>query len=318
MKTTMSKTKFPTVFFALVLLTSCSSYTPTVQPTSTDDLSVSATTNTITVIEPTQTRIPQANLTSTDTPVPLIQIPFYTTKQVVLLYTHSRAALGGPEEYFDTFFGNAAPREATNLVLYSDGQLILQKTSAHIMTKILSESEMNELLYQLDVLGFHMIGTNQKHDDTDLLYDFGGRYLQVGVTDGSYSCLSIKDTRLCYYDPYEEFVMKQVKLLFDFIDSYSPDNMTLYEPDRILLFVGQGQDLYNQFEEQSMTSISWSPQLPQLNTSREEYIYLDGERAQFFYTLADKSTKPLIFSENGIDYSVLSAVVLPHELISQP
>jgi hypothetical protein len=186
------------------------------------------------------------------------------------------------------------------------------------MTKILTESEMNELLYQLDVLGFHMIDTNQKHDDTDLLYNFGGRYLEVGVTDGSYSCLSIRDTRLCYYDPYEEFVMHQVKLLFQFIDSYSPDNITLYEPDRILLFVSQGQDVYNQFEEQSMTGMTWSPELPKLNTHREEYIYLEGERAQNFYTLVGKSTKPMIFSENGIDYSVFSAVVLPHEVISQP
>jgi hypothetical protein len=272
----------------------------------------------MTAIRPTQTSIPQATPTSTVTPAPLLQIPSYTTKQVVLLFTHSRAGLGGPEEYFDIFFGNAAPRETTKLVLYSDGQLILQRPTQPSVTKILTEDEINQLLFRLDELGFHTIETNQKHDDTDLLYDFGGRYLEVGVTDGSFSCLSIRDNRLCYYNPYEDFVMPQAKILFQFISSYTPKNTTLYEPDRIMLFISQGKDLYNLFEELSMISIPWSSELSPLQTAQENYVYLEGEHAQIFYTLVNESTKPMIFSENGIDYSVLSAVVLPHEVISQP
>ncbi len=314
----MIKTKFLIAWFAILALVSCSSNVPTVQTTSTDDLSALVPTITIVATSATQTSTPQATSTPTATPTPLIQIPPYITKQVILKYTHSRAALGGPDEYFDVFFENDSPRERTELVLYSDGQLILQKTPQLSITKFLTEDEINQLLYHLDELGFRMIDTNQKHDDTDLLYDFGGRYLEVGVTDGAYSCLSVRDNKICYYDPYEDFVMPQVKILFQFIDGYTPDNTTLYEPDRILLFVSQGQELFNSFVEQSKASTSWSPKLPPLEASQEKYIYLEEEHAQIFFVLADKSTEPMIFSENGRDYSVLSVVVLPHENISYP
>jgi len=311
----MIKSKIAFVLFVVLTLISCSSKIPAAPSTKTNNLSSPTPTIAITIASPTETVVPTITPSPTYTATPLVNIPPYATKEVILKYTHSRAALGLPDEYFDVLLGI---RPTTKLVIYSDGQLILQKASKSIVTKTLTEGEIHQLLFQLDQLGFHMIDTNQKHDDTDLLYDFGGRYLQVGVTDGAFSCLSIRDTEICYYEPYKDFVMPQALLLFQLVDNYSPSSTTLYQPDRILLYVSPGPDLYHSFVENPMTTMSWPSGLPSLETSQEKYIYLEGKQAQEFFSFLDGFTKPMIFNENGKDYSVLSTVVLPHETISQP
>jgi hypothetical protein len=314
----MFNLKLAIILFAFTtLLVACASPSPspTVQAISTTDLSSSTPAPSFATTNPTKTLAAQATPSPADISTPTLTIPPYITKQVILEYTRSRAALGMPDEYFDPLLGNSP---TTKLVIYSDRQLVLQTASKSMVTKVMTDNEIQQLLYKVDQLGFHTIDTNQKHDDTDSLYKFEGRYLEVGVTDGAFSCLSIEGDKMCYYEPYADFLIPQVKLLFQFLDSYTPGNFTAYEPDRILLFVSLGQDLSNSFVEQPMASIPWPSDLLSLGASQENYIYLEGADALKFFSLGDGIAKPMIFSENGKDYSLLPRIMLPHETVLRP
>lgn len=89
----------------------------------------------------------------------------------------------GDHSIFDSIIGNAS---TVFLVLYSDGQLIISNTHSPILTKKLSKNEIDQLFGRLKSKGFYSIKTNQKHDPTDPLYNFGNQYQES--FDGLYYC----------------------------------------------------------------------------------------------------------------------------------
>jgi len=308
------------VFFIILvvfILISCSSSVPTAQPTSKISLTTTIQVSSTKTPNPTKKPTLEPTHTPTYTPTPWIIIPSYQTKQVILKYTRHGGALGSPDYLFGVLLGYG--RETISLVLYSDGQIIIEKYLSPILSKTLSQDEINNLLLQLDKKGFYSVETNQKHDVTDHLYNFGDQY-QEGPP-GVYSCLSVNSTssrKVCIYEPYRKFLISPMKELFQFIDDYTPSNMTLYQPDRILLFVSKGQGLYNSFISEPATGALWPSDFPPLETQKEKYIYIEGEKAIKVFSFVNRSFSPRVFSENGQDYSVFITVVFPHESLPQP
>lgn len=308
------KSFFIRTFILLTLLVSSACYQTALQPTST---AIPTYTQTITP-NPTDTPQPSSTPNPTYTPITMITIPTYKTKQIILKYTQS-GGLGSPNALLDIFFEDH--RDATPLVLYSDGQLILYQDPGRILTKNLTQAEIERLLSRVSKAGFFSVETNQQQDETDLLYNFTGRYNEIAQTDGIDYCLSVNDTNsreICIYEPYKEFLNPPIKNLFQFIDNYTASNMTRYEPDRVLLYASRDLDLYNTYAVEPTTSIPWPTDLPTLETPDEKYMYLEGDNAKEAFSLVNDSRLPLTFNEKGQDYFVFMTPVLPDEKLSQP
>jgi hypothetical protein len=317
----MINTKFVTALFSLLALVSCSPRVPVSQPTDTNSsypLSPAVSTETLIPTEKPTTQptfTPTVLLSST----PLVAIPPYQTKQAVLEYTRLGGALGSPDFLFDGFFDGF--RETTQFVLYADGQFILQEPLEPISTKTLTENERMQLLSLLEETRFYSIEANGKLDPTNPIYDFGDKYTEESSYHGVTSCLIANVTtskKICFYEPYRDFLVPPMQELFRFVYDYTPINLTVYQPDRLLVFVSKGHDFYDSFAGESEGSIPWLSDLPSLETSQEKYMYVEGENAAKIFSLFETNSSLKLFSQAGQDYSVLIEVVFPHETLTQP
>jgi hypothetical protein len=177
--------------------------------------------------EPTTTFIPtQTELQPTLTPLPIqtptiTLIPPYPTKHVLLDYTVS----GFHTPYDDLFI--FSDYTWSKLVLYTDGQMIIPGSLYE--QKTLSTDEINQFFAQLESLGLYTIESNQKHDPTDKLYNFGDQYSRI--YDGLWSCILVngdKSRNLCAYEPFRKFLVPKMESLLQFIDDYHPAGMSRY------------------------------------------------------------------------------------------
>jgi len=253
-------------------------------------------------IMPSPTQIPSRTPAPTHTPEPTY--PPYPTKQVLIEYS-----LNGDHGFFDDLVASQIPK----LILYTDRQLVI--SGSPFREKILSKAEINSLLSQLETRGLYTIQTNQKHDSSDPLYNFGKNYQEI--FDGLFLCLLVhseKPRTLCAYQPLQDFLIPAMKNLLLFLDVYSPGDMSVYRSDRILLDISTQSDSFPEGERP--IPVAWPVTLPSLKTSFR--MYAEGETAEEIFALFDHSATWKIFIENGVEYSVLARPVLPHETLSQP
>lgn len=266
------------------------------------------------VLVPTNTSEPTATAMPTQTPnlptqIPLIPpaftltpLPPYPTKQVLFLYK-----ISGYHTPTDSFYRDFIATSSV-IVLYSDGQMIIP--GKPYLQKMLSVDEINQFLTQLDSLGFFAIESNQHHDPTDVLYNFGDQYERV--FDGLWYCLisyGEKPRKLCAYEPFMEFLVPKMRNLLEFLDEYQPEGISQYYPDRILLWVQAGRSPYDSNLPEN--SIPWTQPSLSLGTNREKILYADGELAKELYILY--GDKGYIFTQDGKEYTVYMEIVLPHE-----
>lgn len=259
---------------------------------------------------PTQTMV-----SSTWTPKPtqtstVTLIPPYPTKQVLLNYT-----VGGFHTPYDIYYANFGADGWPELVLYTDGQLIIPGNS--YQQKILSKDEVNQLLTKLEALGFYTIESNQQHDPSDKLYNFDSQY--QGVTDPIWHCVLInkdESRELCAWEPYEEFLVPKMKNILNFLDAYEAEGTTPYYPDRILLWVRAGRSPYVQNLPEKV--IPWDEKFSPLETSDEKIMYFQGDEAKDIFALFSNEVSTMVFTQNGIEYTVSIDIVLPHEQLLLP
>src|SRR5258706_2583272 len=95
--------------------------------------------------------------------------PYYHTKQVLAEY-----GVEGNHSNFEIYISD----DDFNWILYSDGQFIAY-TKSGLMENKLSEHEVCSLFNNLAHLGFYNIKTNHYNDQTDPLYNFGDKYVEV-------------------------------------------------------------------------------------------------------------------------------------------
>lgn len=250
----------------------------------------------------TPTKTPRPTLPPLPTLTPL---PSYQTKQVIFEYN-----VIGDHSVYDFFFEGSP--SWSNLVLYSDGQMIIPGET--YKQKILSPNEIEQFLSKLESLGFYSLESNQKHDETDKLYNYGNNY-QTSF-DGRFYCISVDAVRsrdLCVYEPDIQYLVPEMKNILQYLDEYEPTGSTTYYPDRLLLWVRAGRDPYD--ENLPPTAIPWNNHLPPLS-ARNPITYVDGDAAQEIYRLFDSTNTGKVFSQNGKEYTVYFYVVLPHEKVT--
>jgi hypothetical protein len=219
----------------------------------------------------------------------------------------------GAHSNFDSFLEPTSSPTDPKLVLYTDGQMIIPGETYR--QKVLSADEINQFLSELEALGFYSLESNQKHDPTDKLYDYGNKYQRS--YDGTKTCISAntnKPRNLCVYDPDQQFLIPEMKNLLQYLDEYEPAGLTLYYPDRILLSIDIGRNTYD--KNLPAQASPWPDGLPPLGISSGEILFLDGEMAKNIYAHFGNNVSGYVFNQNGMEYTAYIHIVLPHESIT--
>lgn len=266
------------------------------------------------VISPTPSQLPTSTITPSSTPTlspsfapsatPYPTFPPYSTKQVIFSYS-----IYGNHGSFDGVLGYAPH---SNIVLYTDGQLII--SGKPYRQKQLSGEEINRLFSQLETMGFYSLETNQKHDPTDLLYDFKGQFEET--YDGLHVCLMdvVKDREICVRDHLREFLIQPMKDILQFLDNYEPKNMSVYQADRLLLSIEAQPPAWYIIENPEV--IPWSVNFPSIETDKWKMLYVEGEIASQIFSLYGSQYDARLVNANGVEYYVIVRPVLPHEVLS--
>lgn len=164
----------------------------------------------------------------------------------------------------------------------------------------------------------YSIESNQNHDPTDKLYDFGNHYEKI--SDGPFYCVVVRnaerDRTLCAHDPQREYLIPEMKNLLEFLDQYELEGATPYYPDRILLNVATGRNPY--IQDLPEQAIPWPEDLPPLETAEFNTIYADGNMALEIYALFDNTDSFRVFTQEGKEYTLEIEPVLPHEVLTVP
>lgn len=250
---------------------------------------------------------------STATPKPTLTptvtlFPPYPTKQLLLDYIGR-----GYHSDYEMYFADTI-NKWSKLVLYTDGQLIVLRDGTY-QQKVLTPDEINQLFSKLEALGFYTIESDQLHDPTDKLYNFGGKYEEIGVTDGLEYCISANSDKardLCVYEPYLKYLTPKMKAILKFLDGYQLKGLSPYAPDRILLRIEVGRNTDD--TELPSTPIPWTESSLSLEPTNTNILYVEGEKAKELFTLY--GDKGRLFTQNGKEYTVYMKAVLPHEEIT--
>jgi len=259
---------------------------------------------TLTVIPSSTSTLPPSR-TPTAFATPFPTFPPYTQKQVIFSYS-----VYGNHSLFDVALsGDLA---YSKIILYSDGQLIIPGNP--YKQKKLSNDEIKQLFSQLEVMGFYSLETNQKHDPTDLLYDFKGQFAKS--YDGLYDCVTdvVKDREICVRDHLIEFLVQPMKDILQFLDNYEPKNMSVYQADRLLLSVEAQPPAWYVIDNPEV--ILWPTNFPSLETDEWKLLYVDGDLASQIFSLYGSQVDARLINANDVEYYVIVQPVLPHETLS--
>lgn len=255
----------------------------------------------------TQTRIAPTEIPSTPTFTPF---PPYHSKKVIFEYY-----IVGQQSYFDAFYADCC--QLPRIILYDDGQMLVNGRQ-----KVLSSDEIKVFLSKLDAFGFFTLESNQQHDLTDKLYDFGNNYQEVN--DGLKYCILVnaeKTTNLCAREDYMQYLIPNMKTIFKYLDKYKPTGLTPYYPDRILLSI---EPVDSNSSDLPATATPWDNRFPSLEFSPpQKYLYdnsppimyIEGDMAKEIYIFITNSPDSDVFTQNGKQYRVQLDVVLPHETV---
>lgn len=276
----------------------------------------STTTATSTIVS-TPTRIQPTESPAIPTFTPF---PPYQNKGVVFDYY-----LIGNHADWDIFFDPPSGNIVTRLVLYDDGQMLIAGAGETYKQKMLTSDEVKSFLSKMETLGFYSLESNQEHDPTDKLYNFEGKYEEVGVIDGLEYCILVNSNRLrklCVQESYLQFLIPTMKNILQYLDEYKPGGMTPYYPDRIFLSIRAADPSSDTLPA---TATPWNenfPSLEFLHPSKYVYdiststIYIDGNSAKEIYVLFENTDSSGVFTQNGKEYIVYIRVLLPHEKIT--
>ena len=164
-------------------------------------------------------------------------------------------------------------------------------------------------------MGLYALETNQKHDLTDHLYNFGNQY----ETDDMmvyWHCITMEEIgkEYCVYDRYKEFLIPKMKTILQFLDEYKPEGMSPYNPDRLLLRVQLGKNPYLQGSSDEV--LLWPEHFPSLETSDQKTLFVEGKIASEVFSFLNNELYSKIVIEDGIEYTInYLRPVLPHEVV---
>ncbi len=160
----------------------------------------------------------------------------YQGKQVLIEYTQIYAGLG-------TFGDFVTGEGMTDLILYSDGQLIIHRKKLY--EKKLSVIETCSLLKNIEDFGYYRVVDNgaPDHRDNPLYTNIPPGVLQGSDTGNYHVLVNGPNPKSMWVDvPFFDYVVPAMKETITFLQYYQPTGMEEYEPDRLLLFIIPGRD----------------------------------------------------------------------------
>lgn len=255
---------------------------------------------------PTLTRTPRPTATVTLTPSPTPVFATYPWKHVWFEYS-----VESPLEVANQFGLTQEPL----LVIYTDGLMIAARAGdSKIRSRVLNTKEVCSFINRLASLGFYDLEETTPADESNPLYDFGSEF--QAVTEGRVAGLSVNWTRpksISFFEPYQKFLVRPMRRIMEFVETYNPGGFVAYQPDRLIVFVqsGRAQDV-----DKSIRVRPWELETPVLRElAGVPYTFLEGEQAVDVHALLAKYQTP-IFMQGDIEYTVTARLIYPHEIVN--
>jgi hypothetical protein len=244
------------------------------------------------------------------TPTPTRFVDTYPYKQIWLIYSY----FSGGHYVYESQLG---PDNFPTLVLYTDGQLIVNHDQKAVQNKVLSPDEICNLFITLENMGISQIKTTGKGDLDDPIYENTTGLENVFDAGGTTLYINGIVPRLYFvYDPYKERAVKRIMDIFAFLNQYSPSNLQPYQADRLAIYVQEGRDEYLWLHPDAgqLKAVSWPSQALPLSRIDNGESFLEGEAASVVFGLTGRKTLGAgVFVDQGIEYSVYDRVFFPHD-----
>lgn len=283
--------------------------TPTLEPTmttvaATPTLTLTpsplpATATLTTTSPPTPTPIPYITMTPFPTVTP---VGVYPVKQVFIQSGWFGGDGGSIEDFY---FG----RDTPNLVIYTDGQVIVRigswEENFAFLSGQLSSDELCSLLGKLEATGyFNPIDMIYAFDETTQFSDGAGNY--VIQVNGPI------DNNVGIYEHYTDYLVDEIAAAYQLISTYQPPTaLDPYVPERLLLWVEPTTDT-------DITNLpEWPAEFPRLSELRADptssKVIIEGDLILPLLELFHYQMDWQVFREGETAYDVILRPLLPHE-----
>ncbi len=234
-------------------------------------------------------------------------------KQVLIEY----GLFGGlPTRFEDVIIGSDIP----DLILYSDGQLILHKKK--LLEKNLSTTEICSLLTKIEDLGYyHLPDGNGSLALNYPLYNLSPGF--AGGDDGPQYHILVNgpDPKEVWVDyALNDYLVPSVKKILQFFSNYQPAGMHEYQADRLLMYIRPGRKDW---------VINQSPaQWPEADIHLSDYadvsnpgydgsylygLYLTGDMVPKINALFEGPYVDQVLIDKGQEFTVSPRPLLPNE-----
>jgi hypothetical protein len=184
-----------------------------------------------------------------------------------------------------------------------------------IRESYLSETEVQELMSQIERTGFQDVDGTGELREKDPIYE--NAPASVGDGGGGHF-LAINDKRIMIYGALEDYVVEPIKQSFEIITSFRPEESHIYSPDIILLWI---------FPIDASKFSSWTPATPippiqewpetmrsldELRVSEGDYYaFIGGNESKTISEIHGFFPSGKVYTENGQEYYVIACPVEP-------
>ena len=248
--------------------------------------------------QPSQT----AYLSYTPAPTHTEWIRVYTTKKPLVVYG-SVARTQFSQEFYQRGYFDFNPI----LVLYTDGQLLLSGRTGQ-----LSSEETDKVLTILDQLGFFRIQTTYAADTQNPIYILPTEAMPSHYINLRELLVNGKESKKVIYErDWEEYLIQPMKDIIAYLDSFSREGTTLYQPDRLLVgFVMESEIPI----PETATVVAWPSEItPPTESSRYDgVLYLEGIEALTLFNVKQENPDAY-FTFAGIRFQAYLRPIYPHE-----
>lgn len=245
---------------------------------------------------PSQTPAPSSTVTPTE------WIRTYATKRPLVVYG-GVARTQFSAEFYNRGYFDFSPI----LVLYEDGQLILSGR-----TKQLSSKEADEVLAKLDQLGFFQIQETYAGDEQNPIYILPTEYVvPYYISLGEIVVNGEKSKTITYYTEWEKYLTQPMKNIISYLESFSTEGTTLYQPDRLLASIVLESEMPI---PEDAAIIPWPSEItpPSESSTYDGVLYLEGIEALTLFNLK-KENPDTYFIYEGITFDIYMRPIYPHE-----
>lgn len=277
---------------------------------------------------PTHTPLPSPTATPTQTPQPTetpvpptaTAMPTAIPTKPWLIQLSYPGGDGGTN--YDKYFGRGMP----DLILFNDGQMLIRDRNdiskswlenEWFVEIFLAQDEIQELFAQIESAGFFEKIQERSNSDADWLYNFDETTEFSDGVGGPLLCITLGDETNCIpiYAPYIPYLVPEIANTLSLIQDFHPADKVYipYAPETMNLWIEPMRDTIRTDE----VSQTWPENLPAVSQLLEQYpsgiVRLHGDEAMPFFTLFDSQIDDGLFSDDGIEYYMISRPLLPSE-----